>query len=81
MKNYGFWILSIFFLFYFIFLISYCCKGIMPIKDYIFNEMTKFGYMNKKSSKQDKFSIKGKKKKKNYQILQKYSTYYIILIF
>ena len=65
MKNYGFWILSIFFLFYFIFLISYCCKGIKPIKDYIFNEMTKFGYMNKKSSKQDKFSIKGKKKKKN----------------
>ena len=36
-KNYGFWILSIFFLFYFIFLISFSCKGIKPIKDYIFN--------------------------------------------
>ena len=67
MKNYGFWILSIFFLFYFIFLISYCCKGIKPIKDYIFNEMTKFGYMNKKSSKQDKFSIKGKRKEKKLE--------------
>ena len=36
-KNYGFWILSIFFLFYFIFLISFSCKGIKTIKDYIFN--------------------------------------------
>ena len=67
MKNYGFWILSIFFLFYFIFLISYCCKGIKPIKDYIFNEMSKFGYMNKKSSKKDKFSIKSKKKEKKLE--------------
>ena len=61
MKNYGFWILSVFFLFCFIFLISFSCNGIRPIKDYIFNEMTKFGYMNKKSSKHDKFSIKGKR--------------------
>ena len=67
MKNYGFWILSIFFLFYFIFLISYCCKGIKPIKDYIFNEMSKFGYINKKSSKKDKFSIKSKKKEKKLE--------------
>jgi len=61
MKNYGFWIFSVFFLFYFIFLISFSCNGIRPIKDYIFNEMTKFGYMSKKSSKHDKFSIKGKR--------------------
>ena len=65
MKNYGFWILSIFFLFYFIFLIKFSCNGIKPIKDYIFNEMTKFGYMNKKSSKHDKFSINVKRKIKS----------------
>ncbi len=65
MKNYGFWILSIFFLFYFILLIKFSCNGIKPIKDYIFNEMTKFGYMNKKSSKHDKFSINNKRKIKS----------------
>ena len=25
----------------------YCCKGIKPIKEYIFNEMAKYGYINK----------------------------------
>jgi len=65
MKNYGFWILSIFFLFYFIFLISFSCNGIKPIKDYIFNEMTKFGYMNKNSSlKNNNFNSNGKRKVK-----------------
>ena len=43
MKNYGFWILSIFFLLYIIFFINYLFNGIKPIKDYIFNEMSKFG--------------------------------------
>ena len=47
MKNIGFWILSLFFLFYIIFLIKYSCEGIKPVKDYILNEMTKFGYINK----------------------------------
>ena len=61
MKNYGFWILSILFLFYFIFLINYSCNGIKPIKDYIFNEMIKYGYMNKKSSIQKKFGSNGKR--------------------
>ena len=62
MKNYGFWILSIFLLFYIIFLINYSCNGINPIKDYIFNEMTKFGYMN--SSNQKKFACNDKRKRK-----------------
>ena len=61
MKNYGFWILSILFLFYLIFLINYSCNGIKPIKDYIFNEMIKYGYMNKKSSIQKKFGSNGKR--------------------
>ena len=43
MKNYGFWILSIFFLLYFICLIKYACNGIQPLKEYIFNEMIKYG--------------------------------------
>jgi len=36
-KNYGFWILSIFVLLYIICLIKYCCSGIKPLKEYIFN--------------------------------------------
>ena len=65
MKNYGFWIFSVFFLFYFIFLIKFSCNGIKPIKDYIFNEMTKFGYMNKNSSlKNNNFNNNGKRKVK-----------------
>ena len=62
MKNYGFWILSAFFLFYFIFLISFSCNGIKPIKDYIFNEMIKFGYMKKNSSLKNNFNSNGKRK-------------------
>ena len=67
MKNYGFWILSIFLLFYIIFLINYSCNGINPIKDYIFNEMTKFGYMN--SSNKKKFACKDKRKRKFLSLL------------
>ena len=45
MGNIGFWILSIFFVIYILFFIIYICNGIKPMKDYIFNEMTKFGYI------------------------------------
>ena len=62
MKNYGFWILSIFVLLYIICLINYCCSGIKPLKEYIFNEMTKFGYINKKSSIRNKLNIEKRKK-------------------
>ena len=51
MKNYGFWILSGIFFIYIIFLIIYCCNGVKPLKVYIFNEMAKFGYINKRNSK------------------------------
>ena len=59
-KNIGFWILSLIFLVYIIFLIIYCSQGIKPVKEYIFNEMTKFGYINKENDK-----IKTNKKIKN----------------
>ena len=46
MKNIGFWILSVLFLVYIISLIIYCCNGIKPVKNYIINQMVKFGYIN-----------------------------------
>ena len=51
MENIGFWILSIMFLLYIIFLIKYCYEGIKPVKDYIFYEMNKFGYIDKEGNK------------------------------
>ena len=54
MKNIGFWILSAFFLIYLISLIKYSCEGIKPVKDYIFNEMTKYGYINKDKKENNK---------------------------
>ena len=63
MKNIGFWILSVFLIFYILSFIIYCFKGITPIKEYIFKEMTKFGYINKgpykllKSKKTNKKSL------------------------
>ena len=60
-KNFGFWILSIIFLLYIVSLIKYSCNGIKPIKDYIFNEMTKYGYINKEGYKNLKSNNKNKK--------------------
>ena len=48
-KNIGFWVLSIFFVIYIISLIIYCFNGINPVKQYIFNEMNKYGYINNSS--------------------------------
>ena len=64
MKNIGFWILSIFFVIYIISLILYFYNGIKPVKQYIFNEMHKFGYINKEQSTKIK-STKSTKKKNN----------------
>jgi hypothetical protein len=44
-KNIGFWFLSIFFVVYILSMIIYFYNGIKPVKDYVFNEMVKFGYM------------------------------------
>ena len=69
MGNIGFWILSIFFVIYILFFIIYICNGIKPMKDYIFNEMTKFGYIEKseklkiKPNKMNKKQLKTKKLK------------------
>ena len=56
-KNIGFWIFLILFLPHFPLLFSYFCKGIKPIKEYIINEMKKYGYI-----KVNKNSIKNNKK-------------------
>ena len=66
MKNIGFWILSIFFIIYIIFFIKYIINGIKPVKDYIFNEMTKFGYLDSNKDKKPK-----KLKEKNTKIKNK----------
>ena len=44
-KNIGFWFLSIFFVVYILSMIIYFYNGIKPVKDYVFNEMVKFGYI------------------------------------
>ena len=66
MKNIGFWILSIFFIIYIIFFIKYIINGIKPVKNYIFNEMTKFGYIDSNKDKKPK-----KLKEKNTKIKNK----------
>ena len=65
MKNIGFWILSIFFIIYIIFFIKYIINGIKPVKDYIFNEMTKFGYIDSNKDKKPKKLIENNTKIKN----------------
>ena len=57
-KNIGFWIFFLFFLAHFPLLFYYFIKGIKPIKEYIFKEMKKYGYI--KEQNKDK-----KKKEKN----------------
>ena len=69
MNNIGFWILSICLLLYILSLFIYCYKGMKPVKDYIFNEMTKYGYINKnKSIKSNKTNRKSMQKRKRGNI-------------
>ena len=60
MDNVGFWILGLFSLMHCPILLYYFYKGIKPVKGYIFNEMEKYGYINK-----NKPSSKNSKKFKN----------------
>ena len=70
MGNIGFWILSIFFVIYILFFIIYICNGIKPMQDYIFNEMTKFGYIENSEKSKIKPNKMNKKqlKTKNLKI-------------
>ena len=45
LKNYGFWIFLVLFLIHIPLLFSFFCKGIKSIKEYIINEMKKYGYI------------------------------------
>ena len=45
MKNIGFLSFSFLILIYIIFLISFLTKGINPVKDFLFNQMIRFGYL------------------------------------
>jgi hypothetical protein len=77
MKNIGFWILSLFFVIYIFSLIMYCCKGIKPIKEYIFNEMAKYGYINRGNNKNPKSNkiLKNNLIRKNTKVKRKNINY------
>ena len=71
--NIGFWILGAFILVLCLFLFLYFMKGIIPIKEYILDEMKKYGYIknnknnhsknnNNKTNKRKKRNIKNKSK-------------------
>ena len=63
LNNYGFWILGILVLAHAPILFYYFCIGIKPVKEYIFNEMKKYGYI-----KDNKSKINNKKKNKRSKI-------------
>ena len=70
LNNIGFWIFLVLILLHITFLFNYFCKGIAPIKEYIINEMRKYGYLkgknnNKKFKKNSTKTILKKKSLKN----------------
>ena len=66
-NNIGFWILGILVLLHFLFLFYYFNKGVIPVKEYIFNEMKKYGYIkdNKNNNTQKNNKRRNKKNKSN----------------
>ena len=50
MKNIGFWILGFMVLMHFPILICYFSKGINPVREYIIQEMKKFGYIKENNN-------------------------------
>ena len=68
LNNIGFFIFSIIFLFYIIFIICFCINGIKPVKVYLSKEMAKNGYSDKieknKIQRIIKKNMKKRKKKK-----------------
>ena len=73
MKNIGFWIFSFLLASHIPFLSIYFIEGIEPVKEYLFKEMKKFGYL--KNAKNKKITIKTKKielkKEKDKEVLGK----------
>ena len=53
-KNIGFWLFLVLIISYIALIILYFYKGIKPLKEYIFREMEKYGYINKKEKKEEK---------------------------
>ena len=64
-KNIGFFVFSILFLFYIIFMICYCRNGIEPVKEYLLKEMTKNGYLKNKKINNSRNKINNNSKRKN----------------
>ena len=58
LNNIGFLIFSLLFLFYIIFIICFCRNGIKPVKDYLFQEMKKNGYLKEIKKNNNKIVIK-----------------------
>ena len=72
MKNIGFWIFSFLLASHIPFLTIYFIGGIEPVKEYLFKEMRKFGYI--KNAKNNKITITKKlelKKEKDKEVLSK----------
>ena len=66
LDNLGFILFAILILMYIIFLFSFIIKGIKTISDFVFNEMVKYGYLNK--NKNGKFEVIINKKPKKIEI-------------
>ena len=58
LKNIGFWIFLILIIIYFPLLFLYIIKGVKPIKEYLIQEMTKYGYINGNNNKMNKITKK-----------------------
>ena len=71
MNNFGFWILGFFFVMHVPILLYYFYKGIKPVKGYIFEEMEKYGYINKNKNNINQNSKKFEKKNRPNQKIKK----------
>ena len=74
LNNIGFLCFAFLFILYIIFNICLCAQGIKPVRDYLFNEMLKNGYISNKNNNSIKLAQNGRKnksKKKKHNRTQK----------
>ena len=74
LNNIGFLCFAFLFILYIIFNICLCAQGIKPVRDYLFNEMLKNGYISNKNNNSIKLAENGRKnksKKKKHNRTQK----------
>ena len=73
-KNIGFWLFLFLIIIYIALIFLYFYKGIKPIKEYIFKEMAKYGYINEKGKKKETKKIKARKKSSSFPPKKKQNT-------